>query len=75
MQELHVTWDKETAEHCGAVGTKQIVSVIVITNNTEIDITRYLNQGKHYTSTNELLNDIDKLNIDIDINNMEVNEY
>jgi len=57
MAYFKVHLDYETAEHVGAIGTFQVIS---ITDDNENDHTSLVDQGKHYHSLESLASDIAK---------------
>lgn len=65
INSLKVYCDYETSSRCGAEGYFQIETLIANTDDGELDITNIADQETHYSSLNQILEDLG-INVDIE---------
>lgn len=58
VDSLEINCDYETSERCGAGGMFQVYSVEAVTEYGNFDITEQIDQGKHYSSLDEVAKDL-----------------
>lgn len=64
---IRVGQDFETAERVGASGTFQVEYAKIDTPYGELDVTKLVDQGKHYSSLRQVAKDLGLDDVDIDI--------
>lgn len=58
IEKVEISCDRETASRCGADGTFQVEQVIIVTEFGRLDVTKRIDQGKHYYNLDDVVSDL-----------------